>query len=91
MPRRDSYSKFYQGNGNKRKRGLPTGEKLKRRKYLKRKEEADRIKRLRNPAYKPRPFNFNPKKGKGNANHATRKDGRQFTGGSDERRTHGRD
>ena len=84
MPRRDSFTKFYEGNGNKRKRGLPRGQKLKRRKWLKRKEERDRRVRMYNPGYIPQDRSFNPKKGKGNVNHSTRKE--SLSGHEDNRR-----
>jgi hypothetical protein len=81
MPRRDSWTKFYEGNGNKRKRGLPRGKKLKRRKYLQRKAERDRLARMYNPVKKiDHEDDYNPKKGKGNINHNTRRDGHQAAG-----------
>lgn len=89
MPRRDGNKAFYEGRNRKRRHGLPKRLKMKRRKYLKRKEEHDRLKRLHNPAYQARPFNFNPKKGKGGSNHPTRKDSHQASGRYNERRKRG--
>ena len=86
MPRRDSHTKFYEGRSNKRKHGLPRGQKLKRRRWLKRREEQTRLKKLHNPGYIPRDIEFNPGKGKGNVNHATRKEGHQASGRYNKRR-----